>query len=156
MLTHGSCPLPQEPATERAAQRRDPVGRGHEKHFLDLRLDGRATPARSLEAGAVHATASAPKYTSTTRALACASFGGPRKLQFLQRGGAEPAGGGARIDWQADHRKCFLGVGPRGLLRHPAIASEEGRERDILHKAQIVKRPRNLERARDALVADTV
>jgi hypothetical protein len=78
------------------------------------------------------------------------------KLQLLQRRGSEPVGRDARISRKPDRGQRFFGVLPGLVLRHRAIASEEGGERDVFQKTQVSKRARDLKSARDAAVADAI
>ena len=85
-------------------------------------------------------------------------LGGERagQLQLLQRGGAEPVGGGVRVGRQTDQRQRLLGLAPAGGAVGLAVLAEPGRQRHVLEQRQVPEGPRDLIGAADALVADAV
>jgi hypothetical protein len=79
-----------------------------------------------------------------------------RELKLLERGGAEPTGLRCGVGRQPDQVERFLRPTLRFRPRNAAGLAVVGGERDVFEQRQLAEWARDLERARDPLVADGV
>jgi len=77
-------------------------------------------------------------------------------VQLLQRRRAHAFGGGGGIARQAHQLQRLGRLLPAGLAADLAVLAEPGRQRHVLQHGELVERPRDLEGAADAGVADGV